>query len=535
MFRTIVTLLTATAMASTASAHFIFVVPPEPGGETVRLAFGEGAEPPYEEAMREYVEDVKLFLAGEGSGVELTADGGTMAGSGSDLSVYVASKSLGVMSRGDETFLLKYYAKGGPRPGHWAWRSDSDLKLDIVPGVSDDGRVTLTVTFDGKPAEGAEVVYETADDAGTEDTDGKGVVVMDAPAAGLASVRAKFVEKAAGDVDGKKYDEVRHYCTLTFHVPKEISAADALVSGADTDLPDLPRPVTSFGATRLGNVVYAYGGHTGSAHSYSKEEQANELWALDLSAEKPEWRTVATGEHVQGNALVAAGGKVLLIGGFTAENAEGEDHNLQSKATVRGFDPKSGEWTDLPELPQPRSSFDAAVIGDTVYVVGGWAMAGDDETQWHDSAWSLDLSEDSPTWQPIADPPFRRRALAVVAYEGKVYALGGMSEKSGPTTRVNVYDPASDSWSEGPKLLGESMNGFGCAGFSHDGRLYVTSYDGAVQRLSEDGQSWEVVGELPKARFFHRIIPSDDGQLVLGGGDMTVGKFPDVDLLEVKK
>ena len=35
------------------------------------------------------------------------------------------------------------------------------------------------------------------------------------------------------------------------------------------------------------------------------------------------------------------------------------------------FDPESNSWEDLPPLPEGRSSLDAAVVGDTLYVVGG--------------------------------------------------------------------------------------------------------------------------------------------------------------------
>ena len=35
-------------------------------------------------------------------------------------------------------------------------------------------------------------------------------------------------------------------------------------------IPDLPEAVTSFGACKLGNFVYVYGGHVGEAHVYSK-------------------------------------------------------------------------------------------------------------------------------------------------------------------------------------------------------------------------------------------------------------------------
>jgi hypothetical protein len=65
--------------------------------------------------------------------------------------------------------------------------------------------------------------------------------------------------------------------------------------------------------------------------------------------------------------------------------------------------------------------------------------------------------------------------------------------------------------------------------------LYATTYSGKLQQLSLDGSSWEVVGELERARFFHRMLPLSETQLLsLGGASMSEGKFEEVDVIEVK-
>jgi hypothetical protein len=33
-------------------------------------------------------------------------------------------------------------------------------------------------------------------------------------------MRALYVENRAGELEGKKYEEIRHYATFTFHVPE---------------------------------------------------------------------------------------------------------------------------------------------------------------------------------------------------------------------------------------------------------------------------------------------------------------------------
>ncbi len=230
--------------------------------------------------------------------------------------------------------------------------------------------------------------------------------------------------------------------------------------------------------------------------------------------------------------MVGHGDRVILLGGFTALNAEGEEHDLASQASVHAYDLKSGQWSELPALPEARSSHEAAIIGDTIYVVGGWNMSSG-ETTWHTTGWKMDLTAAKPEWQPIAKPPFVRRAMATVAHDGKLFVLGGMNEKGGPTKAVAIYDPTSDQWSDAPELLGkEAMAGFGAAGWSVASGLIVTTYEGDIQRWNDQEQQWQSLGKSADARFFHRLLPLDNSRLVsLGGANMEEGKFLNLEII----
>lgn len=332
------------------------------------------------------------------------------------------------------------------------------------------------------------------------------------------------------------------FLALGFSVAAVLPVQDRTAIAADlgegvpsAGYPDLPEMVTSFGAAIVGDGLYIYGGHKGRAHEYYKEAQADTLWRLDLRHPKA-WERLGQGPHLQGLAMVAHGSKLYRIGGFTAKNRDGESHDLWSSADVACYDPGSKQWTELSPLPEPRSSFDAAVLGDSIYVVGGWQMAGDAEKQWHSTAYALDLSSDSPRWAKLPAAPFQRRALAIAAYQGKIYVIGGMQQEGGPTTRVDVFDPDSQSWSQGPSIHGKPMDGFGCSAFATGGALYVSTYSGTLQKLAADGKSWETVKQLERDRFFHRMLPlSEDQLIVLGGASMKSGKFAEVDVIRLRQ
>lgn len=302
---------------------------------------------------------------------------------------------------------------------------------------------------------------------------------------------------------------------------------------APRKFPDLPKASTSFGAARLGDSLFVYGGHHGRAHHYSTDGQSSQLLRLNL--DKPaKWEVVSQGPKLQGLALVAYRGKLYRVGGFTARNKPDDEHDLWSSADFASFDPKTKNWQHLSPMPVPRSSFDAAIVADTLYVVGGWSMQGGKDNEWHDSAYSIDLSNGKATWTELPQPPFKRRALSVAAHRGQLYAIGGMQSDNKITTKTAIFDPQADKWTEGPILPGKGMEGFGSAAFPLGDHLYVSTSSGKLLRLSGDAASWEVVAELQSARFFHRMLPVSNHSFALfGGANMQQGRFSNVEVTDV--
>ena len=521
-------------------AHFLWLLTDTSGNSgRLRVFFGEAAEPDDPELLTRIAKARVWTIGSRGDAQEVPLKIGDESLEGmlperSRQNPAVLNHTYGVFTRGDSSFLLNYYAKTYPfaLPGTWHAVDDSEkLPLEIVP-VLDGKSTVLTLNWQGKPSAGSQIVVVGPGLEGEFEgtTDEAGVFRCDLPEAGVYSIRARLIEDKAGKHGDEEYSAVRHYSTLSLrHTPLQLGPAEH-------GLPELPKGITSFGGAVASNTLYVYGGNYGSAHSYYQEGQSNDLWALNLKG-TTKWKKLGTGPKLQGLAMVEHKGKLYRVGGFTAMNKEGEDQDLQSQASSAMFDPATGEWTDLPPMPEPRSSHDAAVMGDRLYVAGGWNMRGKDNGHvWHDSAFVLDLSADKPEWKPIALAPFKRRALSLAAWNEKLYCIGGMRERGGPSTRVDIYDPATDSWSQGASLLGTSMDGFGSSSFACGGALFTSTISGSVQRLSADGRTWKLAGQLESPRFFHRLVPWRDNTLIaVGGGNMSVGKVTEVDVLRVKQ
>lgn len=432
--------------------------------------------------------------------------------------------------------------------GGWATPPDDQALRASVSRQNDD--LLVTVRWNKGRLQDSEVQLIGADGErlAKSETDSKGVArfeQVDLPT-GLCALLVGWTDEDASGVLGEdSYGQTMHYLTVTF--PAEASSqadqpsTETVSSVGDVQMrpsgyPDLPMDLTSFGGAIAGGQLFVYGGHSGMAHQYSSDAQSETLWSLDLGQpEQAVWRKAATGPKVQGLAMVPHDQSVVRLGGLMARNAEEEEHDLHSQASVARYDTSTGQWADLTSLPEPRSSHAAAVLGDRVFVIGGWSMAGDADPDWHQTAWWADLTEQPIRWQATAPVPFQRRALSVAAHAGKIYAVGGMDAEDGPSTRVDVYDPETDRWADAPSLIGPPITGFGCWAHSIDGRLYVSTVSGTIQRLVEDEDRWEVVGTYEPGRFFHCMLPLDNQRLLMvGGANMQVGRFRDLAVVEVR-
>jgi N-acetylneuraminic acid mutarotase len=199
---------------------------------------------------------------------------------------------------------------------------------------------------------------------------------------------------------------------------------------------------------------------------------------------------------------------------------------------VQRFDVRRQHWEDIALLPLPRSSHDAAVIGNKIYVAGGWELTGVKiKPVWPSNALVLDLNHPQAGWKEFPQP-FKRRALALAALGSRVYCIGGMDSDNEPTLAVDYYDTATDKWGKGPDLLPGKVKGFGCSAIAQNGRLYVTTLRGDLLRLSSDTRSWEMVGKLEHPRIAHRLVTAGSRQLIaLGGEDGEEDKIPGLELL----
>ena len=223
MVRTLGSLAVLTLAALTARAHFVFIVPDAKDPAKAVVVFGEELEPD-EAVTMEKVAGLKLKVRGaDGKAADATFTKGNHsfaeAVPGGGPRVVAGSVNYGVMQKGDaKPFLLVYHPKavvgGVPADGGAAAGP-----AELVPTVA-AGKVKFRLLAGGKPVADAEATVLLPGGEKEKAKTDKDGYTKEFAGAGRYGVWARYVEAKAGELDGKKYEEVRHYPTLVLDVPQ---------------------------------------------------------------------------------------------------------------------------------------------------------------------------------------------------------------------------------------------------------------------------------------------------------------------------
>lgn len=228
----------------------------------------------------------------------------------------------------------------------------------------------------------------------------------------------------------------------------------ALLSGAAVRWPvsalppplTLPETVTAPAAAVAGGKLYWFGG-LGLAAPLAT------AWMYDPAGNGS---VVARTGLPGGTALYAAsaaaiGGKIWLTGGQLADGTP-------SSGTL-AYDVATDAWSAAagPAITPHRTCMASAVVGETWYLFGGFGDAGLAAAQ---PAGPIQPVARVSAWKPGAEDGFRsltplptpRAAAAAVVANGRVWVIGGVTRDGALTGAVEVYDPATDSWSLRPPL-----------------------------------------------------------------------------------
>lgn len=507
---------TSTLVAASAQAHFVWIHV-DPVRQELQLQFGDPGTPDF--GTLHYLEKARVWTTRDTQlELDYTATSVTAALSGTQF-VGSAEMTFGLFGR-DEKFLLEYHAKG--RANLAGGMITTGLGVEILAERKGES-ILFTVLNSGVPAPGATLTLMDKGANGGEDfeTDPSGQVTIDAPPTGPVYMRALVQEERSGDFEGEVFDTVKHYSTLTLKSVSDSVAHPLKVGSTAAELTAMmPRAVTSFGAVESGGFAYTLGGYFGRPHDYRREFQSTAFRRMNLT--DGTWEELPSVGPIQGPALVAHAGSVYRVGGMRALDVDDERQQLESIVDFARFDPIEREWQAMPEMPIGRSSHMAAVIGDDLYVVGGWAMFAETERDdiWLNNMLRFDLANPNGAWESI-DAPFSRRALGVAAAGDRLYVIGGISSEGDISKAVDIFDPATGIWSTGPEY---PTGAFALSAVGQGARVFASASNGELVSLAQDDDQWIPVTTWNFPRMFHQLIASEAGQVMVLGGITSGGR-----------
>lgn len=136
-------------------------------------------------------------------------------------------------------------------------------------------------------------------------------------------------------------------------------------------------------------------------------------------------------------------GKLYLVGGYMGDPATFMRGDGLAVAIFLEYDPATDRWRELPPPPTKRGAVAADVIGDELFVAGGWNTTQGDLSV-------LEIYDfRTGRWRRGPDMQFARNHVVGTAAGGKFYAVGGHVDlfiTSAVFKYVERYDPARDVW-----------------------------------------------------------------------------------------
>ncbi|MBL7715286.1 MAG: hypothetical protein JNL01_07430 [Bdellovibrionales bacterium] len=272
--------------------------------------------------------------------------------------------------------------------------------------------------------------------------------------------------------------------------------------------------------------------------STSTSSEAPSFFHGTLTASPPTWtaalsNTVSriSSARADMDVVVASDGKVYVIGGFYDD--VGDTSGMNAMKEVHRYDPTTEQWTSMAPMNQARTLFGTVKLSDGRIWVGGglnWVNGAHSylkTTEIYDPA--------TDTWTKRADMPFDLYRFAVAHFTAsdgldRIAVIGGKQNTATTVDTIYIYDPARDTWSNGPTMTTPRSDAASVT--LPDGRVFVGSGLNGGNNLSygfydplagtwTDGVN-SMVSAHPKGAV-HFVSSADSGLgydsiLIFGGG-----------------
>jgi len=245
------------------------------------------------------------------------------------------------------------------------------------------------------------------------------------------------------------------------------------------------------------------------------------------------------------HATTAHGGKVYMFGGVTHRDYWcGWGFPADMFREVFAYDRPTNQWERRASPPIGVCDVDAHTIGDKIYVVprvsvrvntGSGTLRGTVEASMSNEILEYDPAADR--WTRKTPRPSFRAAFVTATVAGKIYVIGGSGlADNGPwpmdisdvvqenKSLVEIYDPASNSWSVGRSAPTPLLTSASCAVGNeiYVFGSYATGYwDPSVFVYDTAADRWSVKAPMPTGVNRRPCVTTGDKIRLFGGVDLS--------------
>ncbi len=230
----------------------------------------------------------------------------------------------------------------------------------------------------------------------------------------------------------------------------------------------VPTEMHHFQAVEYKGEIYVLGAFTGD---YPHETPLPRIYIYN--PRKNQWRKGAEipAERRRGSAGVTVyGDKIYLVCGITDGHWDGHVNWLDE------YDPKTNQWRQLPDAPQARDHFQAAVVGNQLFVAGGRRSTQKIKRVLDLTVPEVDIFDfKANTWKTLpasANIPTQRGGCTSVVLGNRVIVIGGESPQKLAHNQTEAFDFKTNTW----QALSPLQTGrHGTQAVVHGNKIYIVA------------------------------------------------------------
>ncbi|WP_298484728.1 kelch repeat-containing protein [uncultured Maribacter sp.] len=194
------------------------------------------------------------------------------------------------------------------------------------------------------------------------------------------------------------------------------------------------------------NLVYVIGAMTGR---YPGETPVPNIYIYNVSTNRWYKGDTIPKERVRGST-----GNVIYKDNVYISCGIKNGHIGDHKKWLDTYNLKTGEWQILPDAPIARDHFQATIVEDKIYLLGGRQSKAPDETFKHTIAEVNVFDIEKESWETMPNNlPTERAGNMVTAIKKHIWVIGGESDNQPVAhNEVEVLNTQTKEWYKKPSL-----------------------------------------------------------------------------------